>query len=136
MPVSTNHTRQEVNREISSRIARANGSAGSSGGSHNGNGSPMTAARVSEYFGVNTLGARQMRDKLPREVYNKLLAAIRLGTKLDSEIAPKVAAVIRDWAIGRGATIAFNTCRICPGASAASKCLISACWDMNEGSFR
>ncbi|HKN65983.1 MAG TPA: glutamine synthetase III [Gemmatimonadaceae bacterium] len=104
MPVSTNHTRQEVNREISSRIARANGSAGSNGGSHNGNGSPMTAARVSEYFGVNTLGARQMRDKLPREVYNKLLAAIRLGKKLDSEIAPKVAAVIRDWAIGRGAT--------------------------------
>jgi len=104
MPVSTNHTRQEVNREISSRIARANGSAGSNGGSHNGNGSPMTGARVSEYFGINTLGARQMRDKLPREVYNKLLAAIRLGKKLDSEIAPKVAAVIRDWAIGRGAT--------------------------------
>ena len=104
MPVSTNHTRQEVNREISSRTARANGSAGSNGGSHNGNGSPMTGARVSEYFGVNTLGARQMRDKLPRDVYNKLLAAIRLGKKLDSEIAPKVAAVIRDWAIGRGAT--------------------------------
>src|SRR3954470_21828199 len=104
MPVSTNHTRQEVNREISSRIARANGSAGSNGGSHNGNSSPMTGARISEYFGINTLGARQMRDKLPREVYNKLLAAIRLGKKLDSEIAPKVAAVIRDWAIGRGAT--------------------------------
>ena len=104
MPVSTNHTRQEVNREISSRIARANGSAGSNGGSHNGNGSTMTGARVSEYFGINTLGARQMRDKLPRDVYNKLLAAIRLGKKLDSEIAPKVAAVIRDWAIGRGAT--------------------------------
>ena len=104
MPVSTNHTRQEVNREISSRIARANGSAGSNGGSHNGNGSSMTGARVSEYFGINTLGARQMRDKLPRDVYNKLLAAIRLGKKLDSEIAPKVAAVIRDWAIGRGAT--------------------------------
>src|SRR3954467_10792545 len=104
MPVSTNHTRQEVNREISSRIARANGSAGSNGGSHNGNSSPMTGARISEYFGINTLGARQMRDKLPREVYNKLLAAIRLGKKLDPEIAPKVAAVIRDWAIGRGAT--------------------------------
>ncbi len=104
MPVSTNHTRQEVNREISSRIARANGSAGSNGGSPNGNGSPMTGARVSEYFGINTLGARQMRDKLPRDVYNKLLAAIRLGKKLDSEIAPRVAAVIRDWAIGRGAT--------------------------------
>ena len=104
MPVSTNHTRQEVNREISSRLARANGSAGSNGGSPNGNGTTMTGARVSEYFGINTLGARQMRDKLPRDVYNKLLAAIRQGKKLDVEIAPKVAAVIRDWAISRGAT--------------------------------
>jgi glutamine synthetase len=104
MPVSTNHTRQEVNREISSRIARGNGSAASNGGSPNGNGTTMTGARISEYFGINTLGARQMRDKLPRDAYNKLLAAIRLGKKLDVEIAPKVAAVIRDWAIGRGAT--------------------------------
>ena len=104
MPVSTNHTRQEVNREISSRIARGNGSAASNGGSSNGNGTSMTGARISEYFGINTLGARQMRDKLPREAYTKLLAAIRLGKKLDVEIAPKVAAVIRDWAISRGAT--------------------------------
>jgi len=101
MPVSTNNTRQEVNREISSRTARANGS---NGNSHNGTTMAAPAARVSEYFGVNTLGARQMRDKLPQDVYNKLLAAIRLGKKLDVEIAPKVASVIRDWAIGRGAT--------------------------------
>src|SRR2546423_151876 len=102
MPVSTTHNRQEVNREIASRTARANGAAGPNGSSHNGG--PMPGARVSEYFGINTLGARQMRDKLPPEVYNKLLAAIRLGKKLDPDIAPKVAAVIRDWAIGRGAT--------------------------------
>src|SRR5690349_93176 len=100
MSVTTHHNRQEVNREISSRIARANGN-GSNGGSHNG--SPMPGARVSEYFGVNTLGARQMRDKLPPEVYTKLVAAIRQGKKLDVEIAPKVASVIRDWAISRGA---------------------------------
>src|SRR6478736_2038598 len=101
MSVTTHHTRQEVNREISSRTARGNGN-GSNGGSHNG--TPMPGARVSDYFGVNTLGARQMRDKLAPEVYTKLLAAIRLGKKLDVEIAPKVAAVIRDWAISRGAT--------------------------------
>ena len=104
MPVSTTHNRQEVNREIASRTARANGATGSNGNSQNGNGTSMPGARVSEYFGVNTLGARQMRDKLPREVYAKLLAAIRLGKKLDVDIAPKVAQVIRDWAISRGAT--------------------------------
>ena len=36
-------------------------------------------ARVSDYFGVNTFGVRQMRDKLPRDVYEKILAAVRQG---------------------------------------------------------
>jgi len=65
------------------------------------NGQP---AKVSEYFGINTLGVRQMRDKLPRDAYQKLVAAVRQGKKLDLDIAARVAAVIRDWAIGRGAT--------------------------------
>src|SRR5689334_1976229 len=60
--------------------------------------------RTSEYFGMNTFGVRQMRDKLSRDVYAKLVAAVRLGKKLDPDIAPKVAAVIRDWAIAKGAT--------------------------------
>jgi glutamine synthetase len=101
MSVTTHHNRQEVNREISSRTPRANGN-GSNGGSPNG--TSMSSTRVSEYFGINTLGARQMRDKLPPDVYTKLVAAIRQGKKLDVEIAPKVAGVIRDWAISRGAT--------------------------------
>jgi glutamine synthetase len=103
MPAPTTQTRQEVNREIASRTARANGHAAGNGGSLNG--AAMTAStRISEYFGINTLGARQMRDKLPRDVYNKLVAAIRLGKKLDLDIAPKIAQVIKEWAIARGAT--------------------------------
>jgi glutamine synthetase len=100
MPAPTTHNRQEVNRDIASRIARANGN-GSNGAAHNGT---MIGARVSEYFGINTLGARQMRDKLPHDVYDKLVDAIRMGKKLDIEIAPKIAQVIREWAISRGAT--------------------------------
>src|SRR5204862_6969125 len=61
-------------------------------------------AKVSEYFGINTLGVRQMRDKLPREVYTKILGAVRQGKKLDVDVAGKVAQIIRDWAISRGAT--------------------------------
>lgn len=61
-------------------------------------------APTSSYFGVNTFGARQMRDKLPKSVYEKLVASIRLGNKLDLEIAPTVAQVIKDWAISRGVT--------------------------------
>ncbi|MFL5620635.1 MAG: glutamine synthetase III [Gemmatimonadaceae bacterium] len=65
-----------------------------------GHGHPPTSA----YFGINTFGARQMRDKLPKDVYAKLVAAIRHGKKLDLEIAPTVAQVIKEWAIGRGVT--------------------------------
>ena len=64
-------------------------------------GSPVP---TSQYFGVNTFGARQMRDKLPKEVYGKLLASIRLGKKLDLEIAPVIAKAIKEWAIDRGVT--------------------------------
>src|ERR671924_766515 len=59
---------------------------------------------TSEYFGINTFGARQMRAKLPKEVYAKLVASIRQGKKLDLDIAPTVAQVIKEWAISRGVT--------------------------------
>ena len=59
---------------------------------------------ISEYFGVNTLGVRQMRDKLPKDVYASLAASIRHGQKLDVAIAPVVAQVIKEWAISRGVT--------------------------------
>lgn len=61
-------------------------------------------ASVSEFFGINTFGAHQMRSKLPKDVYAKLSASIRLGRKLDLDIAPTVAQAIRDWAVSRGAT--------------------------------
>ncbi|MDQ2889095.1 MAG: glutamine synthetase III [Gemmatimonadota bacterium] len=60
--------------------------------------------RTSEYFGINTFGARQMREKLPKELYLKLLSSVRQGKKLDIDIAPTVAQVIKDWAVSRGVT--------------------------------
>lgn len=59
---------------------------------------------VSEYFGSLTFGLGQMREKLPRETYNKLLLVLEQGKKLDRETADQVAGVIRDWAITKGAT--------------------------------
>jgi glutamine synthetase len=61
-------------------------------------------ASVASYFGINTFGARQMRTKLSKDVYAKLSAAVRLGRKLDVDIAPTVAQSIKEWAISRGAT--------------------------------
>src|SRR5438552_7700733 len=60
--------------------------------------------RTSEYFGINTFGVRQMRDKLPPEVYSKIVAAVRHGKKLDLDVAPRVAQAIKEWALERGAT--------------------------------
>jgi glutamine synthetase len=57
---------------------------------------------TSAWYGSNTLSLRQMRAKLPKSVYQKLAATIRLGKKLDSDIAPTVAQVIKEWAISRG----------------------------------
>src|SRR5919206_4307584 len=59
---------------------------------------------TSEYFGISTFGARQMRAKLPKDVYAKLVASVRQGKKLDLDIAPTVAQVIKEWAISRGVT--------------------------------
>ena len=66
--------------------------------------SPELPSPTSGYFGINTFGARQMRAKLPAEVYAKLVASVRLGKKLDLEIAPTVAQVIKEWAVSRGVT--------------------------------
>ncbi len=59
---------------------------------------------TSVWYGSSTFGLRQMRAKLPKAVYQKLAGAIRLGKKLDTDIAPTVAQVIKEWAISRGVT--------------------------------
>ena len=92
-------TRKAAISEMLDRPVRLNGA-----GSTNGNGGASAPLRISEYFGINTFGVRQMRDKLPRDVYAKLHASVRLGKPLAPEIAPAVAEIIREWALGRGVT--------------------------------
>ena len=74
MPPKSAPMRKAVTREISSRTPKPTPAIMQQ------NGQP---ARVSDYFGINTFGVRQMRDKLPRDVYHKILAAVRQGKKLD-----------------------------------------------------
>ena len=93
MPSSVS-PRKAVLREITAREVHAPTTM-------NGKAAPQ---RTSEYFGINTFGVRQMRDKLPRETHAKLVDAIRHGKKLDLDVAPRVAQAIKEWAIERGAT--------------------------------
>ncbi len=97
MPATGLNPRKAAIQDIASRTVRNSNSLVNGNGS---NGQHPT----SEYFGINTFGARQMRARLPKEVYAKLVGAIRQGKKLDAEIAPTVAQVIKEWAISRGVT--------------------------------
>src|SRR6478672_6664828 len=95
MTAPAHPSRKTSLRELASRLPKAPFSNNGDGPGH---------LPTSAYFGINTFGARQMRDRLPRDVYAKLVAAIRHGKKLDLEIAPTVAQVIKEWAISRGVT--------------------------------
>jgi glutamine synthetase len=60
--------------------------------------------RVSEFFGVNTFNIHKMKEKLPKDVYTKLLSTIETGKQLDGDIANTVAHAIKEWALARGVT--------------------------------
>ncbi len=89
-------SRQSTIRDLIARVPRAAASAS--------NDDSAAFIPTSAYFGINTFGARQMRDKLPKDVYAKLASSIRHGKKLDIDIAPTVAKAIKDWAVSRGVT--------------------------------
>jgi glutamine synthetase len=57
-----------------------------------------------ELFGCNVFGKKVLKDRLPKDVYKKLIKTIDAGEKLDPAIADVVAAAMKDWAIEKGAT--------------------------------
>ena len=59
---------------------------------------------VPEIFGENVFSENIMRDKLPKEVFKKLMKTIELGAMLDVSISNVVANAMKDWAIEKGAT--------------------------------
>jgi glutamine synthetase len=67
-------------------------------------GSPSHAPRSTAAFGADTYNVDAMRETLPRPVFEKLLATIEKGEKLDGKIAEEVAHGMKEWAVARGAT--------------------------------
>ncbi len=94
MAASSLSPREAVIREITEREVRTLPGSDASGGH----------GPTSAYFGINTFGVRQMRDKLPRDTYAKLVDAVKHGKKLDVDVAPRVAQAIKEWALSHGAT--------------------------------
>ncbi|KAA0083361.1 glutamine synthetase type III [Mycolicibacterium sp. P9-64] len=57
-----------------------------------------------EIFGSNVFTKAEMQLRLPKSIYKSVLATIDKGAKLDPAIADAVAAVMKDWALEKGAT--------------------------------
>jgi len=60
--------------------------------------------RISDFYGQNTLDLFKMKEKLSKDIYNKLVSTIESGKKLDVDVAAAVANAIKEWALSRGAT--------------------------------
>ncbi len=60
--------------------------------------------RIMEFYGELTFSKAVMREKLSREVYEKLIDTIQSGNALDESIAGDVAHAMKEWAISKGAT--------------------------------
>ena len=57
-----------------------------------------------DIFGVKVFSDSVMKERLPKDVYEKLKLTIKEGKSLDSSIADTVADAMKDWAIEKGAT--------------------------------
>ena len=57
-----------------------------------------------ELFGRNVFSKSVMQARLPRPVFESVLATIEQGEPLDPSVADAVAAAMKDWAIEHGAT--------------------------------
>jgi len=61
-------------------------------------------APVSSFFGRHVLDLIKLRERMPRETFNALIATLRHGSPLTKDIAETVASVAKEWAVSHGAT--------------------------------
>ncbi len=59
---------------------------------------------VSSYFGKHVLDLLKLREKLPKETYQALLATLKHGAPLSRDTADTIASVAKEWATSNGAT--------------------------------
>ncbi|TVQ55976.1 MAG: glutamine synthetase type III [Phycisphaerales bacterium] len=63
-----------------------------------------TKKPVDEFFGHDSFNHQTMRQRLPKDVYRRLMQTIEYGEPLDLDVADVVASAMKDWAIENGAT--------------------------------
>lgn len=55
-------------------------------------------------YGADVFNERAMQERLPKDIFRRLMRTMRDGEPLDHEVADVVAAAMKDWAVERGAT--------------------------------
>ncbi len=60
--------------------------------------------KISDYFGTNVFDLPKMQKHLSKEAYNGVKQSIESGRRIDRKIADQIAAGMKDWAVGKGAT--------------------------------
>lgn len=60
--------------------------------------------KISDYFGSQVFGLKEMQETLATPVFKKVSTAIEKGTKIDMSTADEVATAVKSWALGKGAT--------------------------------
>ncbi len=61
-------------------------------------------ARPAEIFGMHVFDKAAMKERLPEDIYKRLMTAVEGDGKLESSIADYVAAAMKEWALSNGAT--------------------------------
>jgi len=62
------------------------------------------AERIEDIFGQDVFSERAMKERLPKDIFQRLMRTVKNGERLDHELADVVAAAMKDWAADRGAT--------------------------------
>lgn len=68
------------------------------------NGSSTSAMNVTEIFGENTLQLDDLKERLPKAVWQDLEKTVQEGEQLNPDVAEAVAVAMKDWAMEKGAT--------------------------------
>jgi glutamine synthetase len=64
----------------------------------------LSGLKLSEYFGELTFSPAVMKEYLSKDTFEKLQSAIRMGEKIDRDLADQVASAMKDWAMMKGAS--------------------------------
>jgi glutamine synthetase len=62
------------------------------------------SSKISDYFGMNVFGTKQMKESLAPSVFKKVMEAIDKGSKIDSSTAEEIASAVKTWAMAKGVT--------------------------------